>query len=110
MTVWTDAQAGDKITVEVETNGHSKAIDPYCCIIKALVGPLQNMETVVHIQNTFFFLTDEGGTVDGTVLSTRYQPSPIPAGGLEIPLLLTFRCLKYTIHEKMTMSFRRRRG
>ena len=64
------------------------------------------METVGHIPRetsrpTFFFLRDEGGTVDVTGLSTRYRPSPIPVGGLEIPLLLTFGCLKYTAHKKM---------
>ena len=49
----------------------------------------------------FFFIKSEGGSVNGTVISTKYRTSPIPAGGLEIPLLLTFSCSKAINFEKM---------
>ena len=37
-----------------------------------------------------FFIKTEGGKVHGTVKSLIYRGSPIPAGGLEIPLMLRF--------------------
>ena len=39
--------------------------------------------------------------MDGLVLSTAYRPSPIPNGGLEIPLTLTFRSPSFITHQKM---------
>lgn len=33
--------------------------------------------------------------------SIQYKPSPIPAGGLEIPLTLTFKSPRYVTHLKM---------
>ena len=48
-----------------------------------------------------FFIKSEGGSVNGTVTSTKYRTSPIPAGGLEIPLLLTFSCSKAINFGKM---------
>ena len=49
----------------------------------------------------FFFLKEENGKVDGFVYSTQYQPSPIPAGGLEIPLKLTFKSPNFITHQNM---------
>ena len=54
-------------------------------------------KTVGHIPREIFrhvyhFIKTEGGSVTGTVISTKYRPSPIPSGGLEIPLLLKFSC------------------
>ena len=59
-------------------------IDPYCCAIKTMFSG--KLETVSH---TYFYIKEEGGRIDGSVLSTRYLPSPIPSGGLEIPLIIT---------------------
>ena len=36
-----------------------------------------------------------------TIKSVDYRISPIPAGGLEIPLILNFICLRYITHTKM---------
>ena len=33
---------------------------------------------------------EKGGNITGHLISTTYQVSPIPAGGLELPFLLTF--------------------
>ena len=33
---------------------------------------------------------EEDGNITGHLISTTYKVSPIPAGGLEVPLLLTF--------------------
>ena len=50
-----------------------------------------------------YLLLQEGeeGRIDTSVLSTRYRPSPIPSGGIEIPLMITFRSPRYIIHQKM---------
>ena len=43
----------------------------------------------------------EGGEISGYLVSTNYKPSPIPAGGLEVPLLLTFSVKNEQIFEQM---------
>ena len=43
-------------------------------------------------RHVHFFIKTEGGKVNGHVKSLTYRSSPIPAGGLEIPLQLTFSC------------------
>ena len=47
-------------------------------------------------RHVYFFIKSEDGSVNGTVISTKYRTSLIPAGGLEIPLLLTFSCSEVT--------------
>ena len=63
------------------------------------------LETVGHIPrkvsaHVFCLIGENGGCVDGFVLSTRYRLSPIPSGGLEILFMLTFRSLRYNTHQK----------
>ena len=41
-----------------------------------------------------FFIKADSGSVHGYIGSLVYRASPIPAGGLEIPLRLTFSCPK----------------
>ena len=103
-TTWVEAKVGDKVRVEIETGEESKKIDPYCCAIKASVD--QQVKTVGHIpreisRHVYFFLKEENGSIDGSVKSIQYKPSPIPAGGLEIPLTLTFKSPRYATHLKM---------
>lgn len=105
-TTWIRAKAGDKVKVSIETDKKSRDIDPYACAIKCMVGSPEMLKTVGHIpreisRHTYFFLKEEGGTIDGIVQSVQYRPSPIPAGGLEIPLLLTFKSRRYITHTKM---------
>ena len=105
-TTWEDAKIGDKVLIELETDEKSKEIDPYCCSIKAMVGLPQQLKTVGHIpreisRHVYFFLKEENGQIDGTVHSVDYRPSPIPAGGLEIPLVLNFKSSSYVTHMKM---------
>ena len=52
------------------------------------------------LKHIFFFLKEENGNVDGFVCSLQYQPSRIPAGGLEIPLKLTFKTPSFKAHQK----------
>ena len=83
-----------------------KKIDPYACAIRAKEEYFKGWKTVDHIpreisRHAYFFIKSEGGSVNGTVISTKYRTSPIPAGGLEIPLLLTFSSSKAINFEKM---------
>ena len=41
-------------------------------------------------RHTYFYIKEEGGRINYSVLSTRYRPSPNPNGGLEIPLIDDF--------------------
>ena len=104
-TTWNDVKEGDKVVVEIERNPKSKEIDPYCCAIKTSLSSGE-LKTVGHIprevsRHFYFFIKEEGGRVDGSVQSTRYRPSSIPNGGLEIPLMLTFRSPRFITHQKM---------
>ena len=61
---------------------------------------VRSIVTVGHIlreisRHCYFFLKEEGGEINGNVFSTTHQPSPIPYGGLEIPLVLRFQSPKY---------------
>ena len=38
----------------------------------------------------YFFIKEENGKVFGRLKSLKYKMSPIPSGGLEVPLSLTF--------------------
>ena len=100
---WENVNIDQEISVQLETNEDSKMIDPYCCAIKTMVSG--KLETVGHIprevsRHTYFYIK-KGGRIDGSVLSTRYRPSPIPSGGLEVPLIMTFRIPRYITHQKM---------
>ena len=103
---WSNAKQGDFVTVEIQTDKESKIIDTYCCAIKAMVDIPPRLKTVGHVpreisRHIFFFLKEENGKVDGFIYSTQYKPSPIPAGGLEIPLKLTFKSPNFMTHQKM---------
>ena len=47
-----------------------------------------------------YFIKTEGGFVNSSVISTKYCQSPIPSGGLKIPLLLKFSCPEQKTFEK----------
>ena len=95
------------ISVDLETNEDFKKIhivDPYWCAINTIVSG--KLETVGHIpreisRHTYFYIKEEGGRIDGFVLSTGYRPSPIPGGGLQVPLMMTFGSPRYVTHQKM---------
>ena len=103
---WSNAKEGDEVKVELETNKSSNKIDPYACVIRAKEEYFKGWKTVGHIpremsRHVYFFIKSEGGSVNGTVISTKYRTSPIPTGGLEIPLLQTFSCSKAIDFGKM---------
>ena len=82
------------------------AKDQYECAIRAKDKFFDGWKTVGHIpreisRHVYYFIKTEGGSVTGTVISTKHRPSPIPSGGLEIPLLLKFSCSQQKTFEKM---------
>ena len=95
---------GEKVTVEMETKKFSLEVDPYACAIKIKNRFFDSLITVGHIpreisRHLHFFIKTEGGKVIGHVKSLTYRPSPIPSGGLQILLQLTFTC-----DDKLTLA------
>ena len=94
-TSWTNAKVAEKVTVEMETEKPSLEVDPYAYAIKIKNRFFDGLITVGHIsreisRHLHFFIKTEGSKVIGHVKSLTYRRSPIPSGGLEIPLQLTF--------------------
>ena len=54
-----------------------------------------------EISRHIYFTQTEGGLINGSVISTKYRPSHIPSGGLEILLSLKFSCPEQKTFEKM---------
>ena len=102
---WKNAKAGQRVKVEKETSATSKLVDPYACVIKIKYRFFDNWITVRHIPREIsrhcYFFMKEGGEISGYLVSTNYKPSPIPAGGLEVLLLLTFSVKNEKIFEQM---------
>ena len=88
---------GEKVTAEMETKKFSLEVDPYALAIKIKNRFFDSLTTVGYTpreisRHFHFFIKTEGGKVIGHVKSLTYRPLPIPSGGLEIPLQLTFTC------------------
>ena len=67
-TTRSNANVGDKVKVEVESNFKSIAHDPYTCAIKAKHEYFTGWKTVGHIPReisryVYFFIKQEGGRV-----------------------------------------------
>ena len=54
-----------------------------------------------EISRHCYFFLKEDGNITGHLICTNYKVSPIPAGGLEVPLLLTFSVKSERIFELM---------
>ena len=83
--------------MELETEVKSLSTDPYAFAIKASHAYFVGWKTVGHIPReisryVYFFIKEENGKVFGTLRSLKNKASPIPSGGLEFPLSLTFLC------------------
>ena len=81
----------------METRKASLEVNPYASVIKIKNRFFGSLKTIVHIphemsRHVHFFIKTEGSKVISHVKSLTYRPSPIPSGGLEIPLQLTFTC------------------
>ena len=81
---------GEKLEVDQEINN---VHDPYAISLQTKIkGKLTESEIVGHIPREIsrfcHYFINYGGKLETRVTSTRYRPSPIPTGGLEIPILL----------------------
>ena len=54
-----------------------------------------------EISRHCYFFLKEDGNITGLLIYTNYKVSLIPAGGLEVPLLLTFSVKSERIFESM---------
>ena len=50
---WENVKAGEKKTIEIETNKDYIKIDPYCCAVKAMVRNLPNWSLSVILPGKF---------------------------------------------------------
>ena len=88
----------------METRKASLEVNPYATVIKIKNCFFGSLKTVVHIpreisQHVHFFIKTEGGKVISHIKSLTYRLWPMPSGGLEIPLQLTFMC-----NDKLTLD------
>ena len=70
--------------------------DPFAISLEAKIpGKLTDFEVVGYfpreISRFCHYFLNYGGQLEARVKSTKYRPSPIPSGGLEIPILLVVR-------------------
>lgn len=73
---WENVKAGEKKTIEIETNKDYIKIVPHYCVVKATVGNPAKLATVGHIpmefsKHVYFFLKEEVGKVEG-LFSLQY--------------------------------------
>lgn len=87
--VW-NPRIGQKLHIEQD---NANVHDPFAMAIKATQrGKLIYWETVGHIPREIsrfcYYFVNYGGALEGRVRDSKYRPSPIPSGGLEIPIRL----------------------
>ena len=92
-----NAKVNKKVKIEIETNQSLIAIDPYSFAVKAKEKYFDGWKTVGHNPREiswyiYFFIKKENRKITGNIKSLNYKLSPIPSGGLEMPLQLTFSC------------------
>lgn len=102
---WTNISTNQVVNVCKETSANSIANDPYCCKITIQRKDRVGAVTVGHIPREIsrfvYYFLQEGGSIYGSVVDTQPKVSPIPQGGLEVPLLLHFNHPKNSILERM---------
>ena len=84
------AKLGQKLQIDQEI---SNIHDPFAISLGAkIVGKLTDNEIVGHIAREisrfYHYFINYGGKLEARVTCTKYRPSSIPSGGLEIPILL----------------------
>ena len=90
--IW-NPKTGQKLQVNQEINNIH---DPFAISLGAkLNGKLTSNEIVGHIPREIsrfcHFFINYGGKLEAHVTCAKYRPSPIPSGGLEIPILLSVK-------------------
>ena len=87
--IW-NPRIGEKLEIEQD---YGNVDDPFAMSIKAKPRLRVRMwETVGHIPREIsrfcYYFVNYGGFLEGCVSNPRYRRSPIPSGGLEIPIRL----------------------
>ena len=92
--VWSNIAVNQIVEVHKENNAVSLSYEPYCCKITARkidhIGPVTVGHIPREISRFVYVLLQEGESVTGTDMDTVPKVSPIPEGGLEVPLQLHF--------------------
>ena len=87
-------QQGENLSAEKEVGKTALMHDPFSVAWKRKNKEKLIPETVGHvlreISRAVWFFLEVGGKVSGRVCEKKYRPSPIPKGGLEILLKVTF--------------------
>ena len=96
---WSNVKLNGEGKVELETDAKSLPTDPSACATKMKHSYFIGQKTVGHIPReisryVYFFIKEENGIYIGTLKSIKYKVSPIPSGGLKVPLSLTFSSKK----------------
>ena len=90
LTTWRNIKKVQKCTFCFEARKEALSIDKYSIAVqifpKDRVAPVTVGHVPLELSRYVYYFKKPGGCV----LSTTYKPSPIPEGGLEIPLTVTF--------------------
>ena len=96
-TTWNNVKEGDTVTVDLKTNQLSMNVDLYSCAICVKNQFFNLCKTVGHIpwkisRRVYYFIKTKGGSVNGSIISTKYRPVSVSSDWLEMLLLLKFSC------------------
>ena len=97
-TIWEETKCRDKVLIDLETDEKSMEIDPYCGSINAMGGRPQWLKTG-NIPRESLFLPERGKRPNWRNYLVNYRQSPIHAGGLENPLILNFKSLRFSTYK-----------
>ena len=94
-TVLKNPKVGEILTTEKEVDKKALSHDPYSVAWKKKTKGKVVTETVGHLSReisraTWFFIEHGGKVAAGKVYESKYRPSPIAKGGLDILLKVTF--------------------
>ena len=110
-TSWRNIHLHQHVVVLKEVNNISIDINPYCCriTIKRVerIGPLTVGHAPRELSRFILYFIQEGGLVTARVASTTSRITPIPEGGLEVPILMHFTHENKAISLKMEILVRK---
>ena len=91
-TVWRNPKRGEKIEARKESREIALLIDPHAIAWtrKSKARLVPDVVVPLELSRFIHFFLDCGCKLAATVCDENYRPSPIPKGGLEILLQVTF--------------------
>ena len=93
-TVWPKPKIGEKVVACKEKGKAALQSDPFSVAWmlkrKDKIAPVVAGHIPREISRAVWFFIEKGGSLSGKVFEERCRPSPIPKGGLEILLKVTF--------------------